>query len=50
MKNLQQYKVNYIMPVYLEFAPLMIARKTAAADMPVVKNNDEEIKDEKDDK
>lgn len=35
------------MPVYLEFAPLMIAKKTAAADMPAVKA--EEIKDEKDD-
>ncbi len=48
MKNLQNYKVNYIMPVYLEFAPLMIAKKTAAADQPAVKNI-EEVKDEKDD-
>lgn len=29
-KNLAYYKVNYIMPIYLEFAPDVIASQLAA--------------------
>ena len=28
LKNLAYYQINYIMPMYLEFAPMFIAKKT----------------------
>jgi hypothetical protein len=27
MKNLAYYKVNYIMPIYLEYAPMCVAKE-----------------------
>jgi len=29
MKNLAYYKINYIMPIYLEYAPVVISKSSA---------------------
>lgn len=32
MKNLAYYKINYIMPIYLEYAPVLIAKSATKAE------------------
>ena len=43
MKNLAYYKVNYIMPIYLEYAPLVISKKSLESKKDKSKKEDTDI-------
>ena len=46
MKNLAYYKFNYLMPLYLEYAPLQISKDRAKKEVTPTEVEEEEAKEE----
>eukprot|EP00347_Sterkiella_histriomuscorum_P002356 403368470 len=47
MKNLQNHKINYIMPIYLEYAPVIISKSAALTKEDEKKVQEKEVEEQK---